>query len=266
MKIKTGFLLVLFFCVLNLPVSTAKAKESSPPIENMLRGFVNDYEKNDKLPESPISFGIHITGDEGGKWTVSINKENQDKVTLTKGFPSQPTFYLVTDAITIRKIFNGEMNALTAAGRARMSDKTPMNFGFMEGFQASMEFISDVMMPLGFHFFNREKPEIIPFGEEYSRIIHGGHSVLFYYQKGLRTAWYKIKKGMFINKDLKDAVNTFPTLFIFTKGKGQGRLGDKTIPLHEGIAIFVPADMVHQFWTESDEGLEFIIIMFGKGA
>jgi mannose-6-phosphate isomerase-like protein (cupin superfamily) len=55
-------------------------------------------------------------------------------------------------------------------------------------------------------------------------------------------------------------------LFVITKGEGQGRLGDKTIPLHEGMTVFVPAGMVHQFWTESDEGLELIIIMFGKGA
>ena len=71
---------------------------------------------------------------------------------------------------------------------------------------------------------------------------------------------------MFINKDLKDAVNPFPTLFIFIKGEGKGRLGEKTISLNEGMSIFVPEGMIHQFWTESEKGLEFIIIMFGKGA
>jgi mannose-6-phosphate isomerase-like protein (cupin superfamily) len=256
----------LFFCVLVFLCSAANMKDSSISIEKMLEEFVNDYEKNDELPGSPITFGIQITGEEGGKWAVSIDATKQDKVTLTKGFPSQPTFYVVTDAVTLRKIFNGEINALTAAGRARMSDKAPLDFEFMEGFQPSMDFISDVMLSLGFHFFNRGKPEIIPFGEEYSRIVHGGHAVVFYYQTGLRTAWYKVKPGMYVNKDLKDATNPFPTLFIVTKGEGRGRLGDKIISLREGMTIFIPAGMVHQIWTEGDKSLEGIVIMFGKGA
>lgn len=263
---KVGVFFFLLFHALVFLCLAADIKDSSISIEKMLEEFVNDYERNDELPESPIAFGIQITGEKGGKWTVSIDAKKPDKVTLTKGFPSQPTFYVVTDAATIRKIFNGEINVLTAAGRARMSDKTPLDFEFMEGFQGSMDFISEVMLPLSFHFFNRGKPEIIPFGEQYSRIVHGGHAVVFYYQKGLRTAWYKIEPGMFINKDLKDAANPFPTLLIITKGQGQVRLGDKIMSLREGMTVFVPAGMVHQFWTENDEGVEVIIIMFGKGA
>jgi mannose-6-phosphate isomerase-like protein (cupin superfamily) len=45
-----------------------------------------------------------------------------------------------------------------------------------------------------------------------------------------------------------------------------GRLGENAMPLKEGMAVFVPAGMIHQFWTESDSGLEFVIIMFGEGA
>lgn len=266
MKRSSVIFLFLFLGVVILPFSFSRAKEPVLNIENILEEFVNDYEKNDKLPGEPIVFGIQINGEKKNEWTVSIDANLQDKVVLKKGLPTQPTFYLVTDAGTLRKIFNSELNALTAAGRARMSDKTPLDFKFMEGYQASVDFIYEVMLPLGFHFFTRGKPEIVPFGEEYSRLVHGGHAVVFYYQKGLRTGWYKIKKGMVINKDLKDAVNPFPTLFIFIKGEGSGRLGEKTISLHEGMTIYVPAGMIHQFRTESEKGLEFIIIMFGKGA
>jgi len=158
------------------------------------------------------------------------------------------------------------MNALTAAGRARMSDKSPLDIGFMEGFAPEPDFLSNVMLPLGFHFFTRGRPEIIPFGEEYSRFVHGGNTVLFYYQKGIRTGWYQVKKGMMINRDLQDAVNPFPTLFVITRGEGQGRLGDLTLDLEAGMTLFVPPGMIHQFWTESESGMEFIIIMFGEGA
>jgi hypothetical protein len=36
--------------------------------------------------------------------------------------------------------------------------------------------------------------------------------------------------------------------------------------LREGRTVFVPAGMIHQFWTDTAEGLEFVIIMFGEGA
>ena len=185
---------------------------------------------------------------------------------LNQGFPEEPTFYLVTDPGTLERIHAGEMNALTAAGRARMSDPTPLDFGFMEGFQPSPEFLSDVMLPLGFHFFNRGRPEIVYFGEEYSRNVHGGNAVIFYYQQGLRTGWYQVRPGMKINENLDDAVNPFPTLFIITKGEGRGRLGEKEMDLREGMSVYVPAGMVHQFRTEKEPGMEFVIIMFGEGA
>lgn len=71
---------------------------------------------------------------------------------------------------------------------------------------------------------------------------------------------------MKINADPEMANNPFPTLFIMIKGQGMGRLGEKTMALKERMTVFVPAGMFHQFWTESEEGLEFVIIMFGEGA
>jgi mannose-6-phosphate isomerase-like protein (cupin superfamily) len=257
-----------FLCLVGF-LLYASAAAGYPPqqeIESILNVFIDDYAKNDKLPESPITFGILITGPHEEKWTISIDKKGPQKVELKKGFPDQPTFYLVTDFMSLKKIYDGKLNALTAAGRERMSDKTPLDIGFMEGFQPSIDFIYGTMMPLGFHFFNRGKPEVIPFGEKFSRFVHGGNTVIFYYQQGLRIGWYQVKKGMKINEDPQLATNPFPTLFIMTKGEGMGRLGENTMPLKEGMAIYVPAGMVHQYWTESDSGLEFVIIMFGEGA
>lgn len=254
----------LFFLLLNLNTNAGTPSEQNSA--DILNHFIADYAENDELPESPISFGMLITHPIEERWTISIDSSSPQKVSLKKGFPAEPSFYLKTDFITLKKIFDGKLNALTAVGRARMTDKTPLDIGFMEGFQPSMDFIYGTLMPLGFHFFNRGKPEIIPFGEEYSRTIHGANAIIFYYQQGLRTGWYQVKKGMKINEDPELAKNPFPTLFIMIKGKGMGRLGEKTMPLKEGMTVFVPAGMIHQFWTESEAGLEFIIIMFGEGA
>ena len=256
----TAVFLVLLFAAHPLPgINRVSA-------EKILKGLADDYAENDKLPEKPLVFGIRITGPDESRWTVSINPEQTPKVSVSEGLPDTPAFVGKTDLETLSKIYRGEINALTAAGRARMSDKTPLDFEFIHGFQPDPDFMGNIMLPVGFHFFTRGKPEVIPFGEEYSRLIHGGNAVIFYYQKGLRTGWYQVKKGMKINRDLEDAANPFPTLFVFTKGKGKGRLGDKTMDLKEGTSIFVPAGMIHQFWTEHEEGLEFIIIMFGEGA
>lgn len=249
-----------------LPLSAASPQKESPGIEKILTEFVKDYKMNDRLPEIPVTFGIRVKGDVEEKWTVHIDNGSREKVSLKKGFPAAPTFYLKTDFLTLKKIYDGKMNALTAAGRARMSDKTPMDFGFMEGFTVTPEYISRVILPLGFHFFNRGKPEIIRFGESYSRKIHGANAVIFYYQEGLRTGWYQLKKGMVINEKIEESANPFPTLFIITKGKGEGRLGERNLKLEEGMTLFVPAGMIHQFRTEDAQGMEFVIIMFGEGA
>lgn len=234
--------------------------------EKILRDFVADYMKTNQLPDNPVTFGMRITAPQESLWTITIDPGQSPPVKLSQGLPEVPTFMGKTDLETLNKIYRGEINALTAAGRARMSDKTPFDFEFIHGFQPDPDFMGDVMLPVGFHFFSRGRPEIIPFGEEYSRFIHGGNAVIFYYQKGLRTGWYQVEKGMTINEDLDDAVNPFPTLFVFIEGKGKGRLGDKTIILEKGMSVFVPAGMIHQFWTEHENGLEFIIIMFGEGA
>jgi len=246
--------------------SHAKEVIQELDVQRLLNAFIEDYIENDTLPETPIAFGLQITSPRDEKWTISIDSTAAEKVTLTEGFPEDPTFFFVTDYPTLKKIHDVEINALTAAGRARMTDKTPLDFGFMPGFQASPDFISSVMLPLGFHFFTRGKPEIIPFGEKYSRFVHGGNAVIFYYEKGLRTSWYQVKKGMKINDNLEDATNPFPSLFIFTKGEGQALVDHKKITVKEGMSIFVQAGMIHQFWTESDSGLEFVLIMFGKDA
>jgi len=231
----------------------------------MLAELARDYAAHDELPAAAVSFGMEITGTGGGKWHVRVDPSAAEKVTVRPGFPDQPTFYFTMDADTLGKICDGQWNFLTAAGRARMSDPAPLDFGLMDGFVPPPDFLGRVL-PLGFHFFTRGVPEIVRFGGEHSRLVHGGNAVPLYYDAGLRTAWYQIKPGMMINRDLADATNPFPTLLIFTRGRGMGRLGERTMVVEEGMTVFVPAGMVHQIWTDAAVGLEFVIIMFGEGA
>jgi mannose-6-phosphate isomerase-like protein (cupin superfamily)/putative sterol carrier protein len=238
----------------------AAAQEKSA--ETIIADFASSYKAKVTGEQAEI-FGIQIQGEGGGEWYVQV--EPGRKVTLHSGMPPQPTFCFTMDLATLKKIQRKEINVLTAMGRARASDKAPADIIFMKDFNPTPETMGRIL-PLPFHFFTLGTPEFISFGEEFSRFVHGGNMVLFYYETGLRTAWAQIKKGMVINKDVKDQVNPFPTLAIGIKGKAKAKLGEKVYLLEEGMAVYIPAGMPHQVWNESDEPAECILIMFGKGA
>jgi putative sterol carrier protein len=165
--------------------------------QEILSDFVNSYREKAEPDESQI-FGIQIQGEGGGEWTVGV--EPGKKISLLQGKPLRPTFFFTMDLATLRKIYQGDLNALTAMGRARSSETAPADLQFMEGFSPTPDILGKIL-PLTFHFFTLGSPEIIPYGEKYSRFIHGGNMVIFYYEQGLRTAWAQIKKGMVINRD-----------------------------------------------------------------
>ena len=83
-----------FLCLVGflLYASTAVGYPPQEETESILNVFIDDYVKNDKLPESPLTFGILITSPHEEKWTINIDKKGQQKFELKKGFPDQPTF------------------------------------------------------------------------------------------------------------------------------------------------------------------------------
>jgi mannose-6-phosphate isomerase-like protein (cupin superfamily) len=121
------------------------------------------------------------------------------------------------------------------------------------------------VIPLMFHFWNRRWPETVDFGVERARNIHGALSTVFFYDSGLRSAWYLVKPGMHVNKEAEDQVNDFHTFVIVTKGRLLSRLGGRKVQLKAGQSVFIPAGMSHEFWSERKAG-EFVILMFGEGA
>ena len=260
MKKACSLFFVLFLSTLALYAREPGKNQKSA--EEMLRDFAASYQQK-TVKKEPGSFGLEIPGKDGGKWTVEIKSGGQ--VIVRKGFPEKPTFYFTMDLATLTKIYNGELNALTAAGRARISDPAPADIKFMEGAQPGPETMQKILH-YAFHFFVLGTPEIILFDENHSRFVHGGNVVVFYYSRGLRTAWYQVKKGMVINKEEKDQINPFPTLFICIRGEGKARLGEKTITLKKGMMVYIPEGMSHMFWNEIEEPFEGIIIMFGEKA
>lgn len=226
----------------------------------MLEQFANSYQHKVGVAAS-LTFGIRIT-DLATDWYVEIGSA---QVALRPGPPPEPTVILTCDVDTLHKIYLGEWNVLTALGRARISDAAPMELVFMEGVLPSPELVGK-FLPVVFHFFNRGSPEFVAFGQVHSRFVHGGNSVVLYYEPGLRTAWYQVTKGMIVNERKDEQTNPFASLFICTRGRGKARLNSAEYTLTEGTSVLVPTGMTHMFWNEYEQPFEFIVVMFGPEA
>lgn len=93
------------------------------------------------------------------------------------------------DAVTtILERFALDYQVEPSIAEAFSTDPAPMDIEAMEGFQPGPEFI-DVILPTTFHFWTRGFPEVIPFGERYTRFTHGADAAVFYHQPGFRSAW-----------------------------------------------------------------------------
>ncbi len=267
LNIKRLFVVVLVFLLRGLIFA------SSQPIqvrsaEEILRSYVKDFQ-TDAAAAEPIAFGIRIKDATKAEWQVAVLGKKEAagsyQVELHKGRPSTPSFIYTLDLTTLRQIDSGEINALTAMGRARASDPTPMDVEFMPGFQPDPSFLAR-FIPLTFHFWTRGFPETVAFGKQHSREVHGANMVIFYYQKGLRSAWGQIDKGQHVNKDPKDQTNPFPTMVIGIRGKAVAKIGGREVTLQAGQMAFIPAGVSHEAWNPYDEPAEIIILMFGEGA
>lgn len=92
------------------------------------------------------------------------------------------------------------------------------------------------------HFWNREWPKTIRSGEGVTRDVHGANTTVLVYDQGLRTAWYPLKAGMYINIDPVDQVNEFDTAIIVTRGRFGGKIDGVERVFREGETVLIPAE------------------------
>jgi mannose-6-phosphate isomerase-like protein (cupin superfamily) len=247
------------------PVRAMAARDAGA----ILQSYVDDF-RHDPAAADPITFGIRVTGEGGGEWHVvdagkKEGKADEFDVTLHKGLPEAPCAFYTMDLETLRKVDRGTWNALTAMGRSRATDPAPMDIGVTEGFAPDTKFFG-MFIPFSFHFWTRGWPERVPYGTGLTRELHGANATMFYYQKGIRTAWFQITKGQHANADPKEQVTPFPTMVIGLKGSCEAKIGGATVTLDRQEMLFIPAGVPHEFWNTHDEPAEAVLIMFGEGA
>jgi len=245
-------------------VAASAARAEADATGTILQRYADDYALDPSLAVEH-RFGVRV----GERWWSVTALPSRDgtpaAVRVTPGQPAEPTYFFTTDEATLARVDRGELNALTAMGKARESDAAPMDIDVMPGFQPGPDFVGD-LLGVAFHFWTRGLPERIPYSGDMSRTVHGAQAVVFYYQPGFRSAWFQIRPGQHANADPKDQSNPFPTLFIATRGRAKGKIGGVEVELDHPQAIFVPPGTPHEFWNPYDEPAEGILIMFGDGA
>jgi mannose-6-phosphate isomerase-like protein (cupin superfamily) len=250
----------------SLPVAAAPPTDRS--VEEILTSYVEDF-RMDAAASEPALFGIAVTDADDSDWHVAVTDRREGaefaEVELRRGLPPVPSVVYRLDAATLRRLDRGEMNALTAMGRARGGDPTPMDIEFMPGFQAGGDFFGR-FIPFTFHFWTRGFPETVPYGAEQSREVHGANMVVLYYQKGLRSAWAQVEPGQHVNRDPADQSNPFPTMLIGIRGKAMARIGGVETVIESGRMTFIPAGVTHEAWNPFEEAAEVVLLMFGEGA
>ena len=231
----------------------------------IINSYVVDYRK-DRFASDPMLFGVEVP--EHGQWTVHVTGQQvgeEWEVTLTDGLPEEKTFIYRIEFPTLQAINAGELNPLTAQGKAFVGDYTPMSVSMMEGYEPTADEYAAIN-PFSFHFWTRGFPEIIPFSEGLTRRAHGSNFVVFYYETGLRTAWYRVLPEEKVRHDPREQAMPFPMMVVAIKGTTEGEVDGQRVTLPEGNTIFIPPFVNHKWWNETDEATEAILIMFGDGA
>jgi|GEM_PF-549347 len=268
----TLFLSIANGQIINIPETSSEGfTETSDvlknEIETIIKSFVDDY-KSDRHATKARIVGIEVP-EVNGKWTITVTgKEIESKkweVFMSEGLPKEPTYIYRAEAGILKAIDEGKINAMTAQVKAFSSDYTPLDTYEMEGFIPT-EDDNGEMNTFSFHFWTKGFPEVIPFRLSASRKAHGGNASIFYYQKGLRSGWMSLEPGDRVRDDAREQAAPFPMMGVVIKGTSKGIVDGVPVTVSEGNTVFIPANVNHKWWNESEEPCELILIMFGEGA
>jgi hypothetical protein len=140
-----------------------------------------------------LVFRVHGAG--GGDFNVTLSDIPRGE--LLEGVAAQYDIEFATDIEWLRRLDRAEINALTAMGKASDKDVAPMEWRRSARFdsRANAELL---FRRLSFHFWTRDWPEIVPFGNGLTREIHSANAALLLYDDRFRSAWYQLKPGMHV--------------------------------------------------------------------
>lgn len=233
-----------------------------------LERYVDDYRSDPMLVDA--YFGVRI-GEHW--WTVESKRAGANgapDVTLAAGEPARPTWYFrIENEALLGQMDRGEVTFGTLAGKSKSSDYSPLDIDVMPGYiadgQAPGSEFYETLTKVGFHFWYRGQPEVVPFARQAYRKVHGVDGTALYYEPGLRMIAFSMKPGQHAFAG-EDSRGPWRKVLIFTGGRGKALIDGRTIDVRAGERLFVPPRVVNELWNESDEPFEGVVIVFGEGA
>jgi len=170
------------------------------------------------------------------------------------------TLKLNTD--TLWRLYSGQWSGLGAAGRAHIRESAPLDFSIppgvhpLEAMRRGYFFVT--------HFFSADVPTRVPFGEGHTRKVHGGHAAPLFYDRGIRSAYYRLEPGDVLNED--GARDPMHQGFIVIGGSGVATIGEHRFQVRQGQAVYIPADTIHMLAPDGPAALELIWLAWGERA
>jgi mannose-6-phosphate isomerase-like protein (cupin superfamily) len=237
--------------------------------------LVADY-RNDPMAISG-QFGIKLADQ---NWTVTIGRKETSSqrgrltdhefgphdVRLQATKPETPTFvYIIASMDVLRLIAEGKVNAGTAAMQSFGSDQVGVETGRLEGYEWTSGGEAQMYHHMS-HFFTRGVPEITSFGPENSLETHGAQMTALHFMKGFRIGYFSMQPQQTVNEDVRLQKGQMPNLFIITKGRGKGYLGDREIDLKPGMSVYVAPFVRHEFTAIGDEPMEGVVVLYGDNS
>jgi len=252
-------------------LSAAEVAEATAVLERLAA----DY-RNDPMAISG-SFGIKLAD---RYWSLTIDRKETSSrrgrltdhefgphdVTLANGKPADPTFvYIIANMDVLRLIADGKVNAGTAAMQSFGSDQVGVETGRMKGFEMTSGAQAEMYHHMS-HFFTTGIPEITYFGAANSLETHGAQMTALHFMKGFRIGYFTMQPQQTVNADIRLQKGQMPNLFIITKGRGIGYLGDQEIELEPGMSVHVAPFVRHEFTAVGDEPMEGIVVLYGDNS
>ena len=195
--------------------------------------------------EEPINIEIQLT-DTQETATLTVHRQ----ITLNKDAPPDIRLYMTSGIF--KGILKGEADFGAMIGRSKMTDKRPIDFQFINPAKANQ--IMSVLYSLMTIFFTPGDIKVKNLDKSLAGEAHGAHPIPLVYWNGIRYAWYHIEKGETLNE--AGEKDPYPQTFQIIKGIGTAHIGETTIEVQPGQAIYVPANVVHK--VEAHEEIELL--------
>ena len=211
---------------------------------------------NQLIAESEV-YSDQLTSDEAINIEIKLT-DTRETVTLTVhkqialDNDAPPDLRLCMTQETFTGIMSGEADFGAMIGRSKMSDKRPIEFEFINPAKSNQ--IMSVLYPMMTMFFTPGRIKVKKLSKSMAGEAHGAHPIPLVYWNGIRYAWYHIEKGEMLNE--AGEKDPYPQTFQIIKGDGKAHIGDTTLEVHRGQAIYIPANVEHKI--EAYEEIELL--------